>query len=395
MPVNLIEIQNKLADFSTQISTRKQQLTIQAQEIADLMATYADRLEALKDKVNRAADLVPHLRCAFPIDEPLNAAFPAPPLPEKFTVLAADGSQINPSRHTRVEFCVINVGVVKMVRGSGLSPEIFTHSQLLDYDSLFLPRGGMITEGMVALMRDLREREALVDLAGELTLPAISMTDGPLELYREPQESQDFSQTLDRYLSVLSQLQEHGLMTLGYVDKPGSDLIGRLLELAQLSDGELQTYNQRKRQFAGLSDIHLLGKILRNPGDRSAIFGIHSQTANQFKGNLALHFFYLNVGQPGKPHLARVEVPGWIARDKAAVGLLQAVLIEQARVMGTRPYPYILHRAHEEAIVSMQEHERVEDMIVAECQRRGIPIDEKSYKQYHKDLPTSKTRYIR
>ncbi len=395
MPVNLIEIQNKLADFSTQISTRKQQLTIQAQEIADLMATYADRLEALKDKVNRAADLVPHLRCAFPIDEPLNAAFPAPPLPEKFTVLAADGSQINPSRHTRVEFCVINVGVVKMVRGSGLSPEIFTQSQLLDYDSLFLPRGGMITEGMVALMRDLREREALVDLAGELTLPAISMTDGPLELYREPQESQDFSQTLDRYLSVLSQLQEHGLMTLGYVDKPGSDLIGRLLELAQLSDGELQTYNQRKRQFAGLSDIHLLGKILRNPGDRSAIFGIHSQTANQFKGNLALHFFYLNVGQPGKPHLARVEVPGWIARDKAAVGLLQAVLIEQARVMGTRPYPYILHRAHEEAIVSMQEHERVEDMIVAECQRRGIPIDEKSYKQYHKDLPTSKTRYIR
>jgi hypothetical protein len=395
MPVNLIEIQNKLADFSAQISTRKQQLTIQAQEIADLMATYADRLEALKDKVNRAADLVPHLRCAFPIDEPLNAAFPAPPLPEKFTVLAADGSQINPSRHTRVEFCVINVGVVKMVRGSGLSPEIYTQSQLLDYDSLFLPRGGMITEGMVALMRDLREREALVDLAGELTLPAISMTDGPLELYREPQESQDFSQTLDRYLSVLSQLQEHGLMTLGYVDKPGSDLIGRLLELAQLSDGELQTYNQRKRQFAGLSDIHLLGKILRNPGDRSAIFGIHSQTANQFKGDLALHFFYLNVGQPGKPHLARVEVPGWIARDKADLGLLQAVLIEQARVMGTRPYPYILHRAHEEAIVSMQEHERVEDMIVAECQRRGIPIDEKSYKQYHKDLPTSKTRYLR
>jgi len=32
---------------------------------------------------------------------------------------------------------------------------------------------------------------------------------------------------------------------------------------------------------------------------------------------------------------------------------------------------------------------------VAECQRRGIAIDEKSYKQYHKDLPTSKTRYLR
>jgi hypothetical protein len=177
-------------------------------------------------------------------------------LPENFTVLAADGSQINPSRHTRVEFCVINVGLVKMVRGSGLTPEIHTQSQLLDYDALFLPRGGMISEGMVALKRDLREREALVDLAGELTHPAVSMTDGPLELYREPQETRDFSQTLDQYLGVLSRLQERQLMTLGYVDKPGSDLIGRLLELAELSDEELQVYTQRRRRFAGVSDIH-------------------------------------------------------------------------------------------------------------------------------------------
>ena len=395
MPVNLIEIQKKLADFSHQISTRNQQLTIQAGEIAALLAAYANRLDDLKDKFNRAADQLPHLRCAIPVDEPLNTAIPAPSLPEKFTVLAADGSQINPNRHARVAFCVINVGVVKMVRGSGQSPEIYTQSQLLDYDALFLPRGGMISEGMVALKRDLREREALVDLAGELTLPAISMTDGPLELYREPQESRDFSQTLERYLSVLDRLQGLGMMTLGYVDKPGSDLIARLLELANLSDEDLQFYNQGNRQFAGLSDIHLLTQILSHPGDRSAVFGIHSQTATNFRGDLALHFFYLNVGVSGKPHLARVEVPGWIAQDKTALGILQAVLMEQACVMGTRPYPYILHRAHEEAIVTMQEHARVEDMIVAECQRRGIAIDEKSYKQYHKDLPTSKTRYLR
>jgi len=395
MPVNLIEIQKKLAEFSTQISTRNQQLTFQAGEIAALLAAYANRLDDLKDKFNRAADQLPHLRCAIPVDEPLNTAIPAPSLPEKFTVLAADGSQINPNRHARVAFCVINVGVVKMVRGSGQSPEIYTQSQLLDYDALFLPRGGMISEGMVALKRDLREREALVDLAGELTLPAISMTDGPLELYREPQESRDFSQTLERYLSVLDRLQGLGMMTLGYVDKPGSDLIARLLELANLSDEDLQFYNQGNRQFAGLSDIHLLTQILSHPGDRSAVFGIHSQTATNFRGDLALHFFYLNVGVSGKPHLARVEVPGWIAQDKTALGILQAVLMEQACVMGTRPYPYILHRAHEEAIVTMQEHARVEDMIVAECQRRGIAIDEKSYKQYHKDLPTSKTRYLR
>jgi hypothetical protein len=165
-------------------------------------------------------------------------AVPCPALPETFTVLAADGSQINPSRHARVAFCVINVAVVKMVRGSGQAPKIFTHSQLLDFNAVFLPNGGMISEGMVALKRDLREREALLELADDLVYPAVSMTDGPLELYREPQEVSGFNQTLDRYLEVLSALHQRDVMTLGYVDKPGSDLIGRLLELLQLDEDD-------------------------------------------------------------------------------------------------------------------------------------------------------------
>jgi hypothetical protein len=155
----------------------------------------------------------------------------------------------------------------------------------------------------------------------------------------------------------------------------------------------MSSYNQRRRRFAGVSDVHLLSGILQNPGDRSAVFGIHSEIARRFGSDLALHFFYLNVGLPGRPHLARVEIPGWVARDKTLLGTLQGVLVEGAAMMGTRPYPYILHRAHEEAIVSLQESEHVEEMIVTAFNQRGIPIDEKSYKQYHKDLPTQKTRY--
>lgn len=393
MPVNLLDIQKKLNDFSAQARARKEKIASRQQEVENLIEGYADRLDELKARVGKAADIVRHLRCAVPVDEPLDTVIPHPSLPETFTVLAADGSQINPNRHARVAFCVINVGVVKMVRGSGTTPEIFTQSQLLDYDSLFLSGGGLISEGMVALKRDLREREALAELGGELRLPAISMTDGPLELYTEPQETKDFTKTLDRYLEVLADLRDQQLMTLGYVDKPGSDLIGRLLELVQLSDDDLEAYNQRQRRFAGVNDISLMSDLLRHPGDRSAVFTIYSQTALRFRDDLALHFFYLNVGLPGKPHLARVEIPGWIARDREMVGILQAVLMEQASIMGTRPYPYILHRAHEVAVVSMPEHQHVEEMIVAEFDRRGIPIDEQSYKQYHKDLDTTKTRY--
>ena len=393
MPVNLIDIQNKLNDFSAQARARKEAIAVRHQEAANLLTGYANRLDEMKETVTRAIDRMPRLRCALPVDEPLNTAMPCSDLPETFTVLAADGSQINPSRHSRVPFCVINVGVVKIIRGSGLAPEISTHSQLLDYDTVFLPAGGMISEGMVALKRDLREREALLELGGDLVHPSLSMTDGPLELYREPQDAQAFNRTLDRYIEVLSQLRDRGLMTLGYIDKPGSDLLTRLLELTQLREEDWAEFQRGRRRFAGVNDIHLLLPVLKNPGERSAVFAIHSEIAQRFQGDLGLHFFYLNVGQPDRPHLARVEIPGWVAGDQALLATLQAVLVEQAAIMGTRPYPYILHRAHEEAVVSMAESLQVEEMIVAAFDRRGVPVDEQSYKQFHKDLPTRKTRY--
>jgi hypothetical protein len=393
MPVNLLDIQKKLTDFSAQVKARNEKIALRQKEITNLIDSYANRLAELRERVSRAAEVTPRLRCAVPVREPLDTVVPLSPLPDTFTILAADGSQINPNRHARIAFCVINVGVVIMRRGSGEAPKIHTQSQLLDYDSLFLPGGGVISEGMVALMRDLREREALIEFSDGLHQPAISMSDGPLELYREPSESRQFTKTLDEYLTVLKKLQEKQLMTLGYVDKPGSDLIGRLLELVQLTDEDLKAYNQRQRRFEGVNDLNLMRRLLQNPGDRSAIFAIHSPTALRFRQDLALHFFYLNVGQPQDPHIARVEIPRWIADDPQMVNTLQSVLTEQATIMGTRPYPYILHRAHEEAIVTMPEHQHVEEMIVAEFRRRGIPVAEPSNKQQLKNLPTTKKRY--
>jgi hypothetical protein len=392
MPVNLLDIQGKLRDFSAQSKARHDKLSTRQSEAADLLSGYANRLDELKNRVSWAADLNPQLRCAVPTDEALDAVIPAPALPETFTLIAADGSQINPSRHARIAFGVINIGLVRMVRGSGEAPQIQTQSHLLDVDALYTSGGRLISEGAVALKRDLLERQSLVDFSADLVQPAISMTDGPLELYREPQESEGFNKSLDQYIEVLEHLKDQNLMTLGYVDKPGSDLVGRLLELVQLSDADLEAANRRRR-LSGITDSQLFVNLLQNPGDRSAVFSIFSQIGLRFRGDLGLHFFYLNVGLPGKPHLARIEVPAWVAKDKAKLGFVQAALLEQARIMGARPYPYILHRAHEIAIVNMAEHEHVEEMIVAEFERRGIPVDEKSNKQYHKDLPTGKTRY--
>jgi hypothetical protein len=110
---------------------------------------------------------------------------------------------------------------------------------------------------------------------------------------------------------------------------------------------------------------------------------LQSRSASGYTGDLALHFFYLKVGEKA---VARVEIPAWVAGDPLQLDLLQAVLIGQCQLMGSRPYPYLLHRAHEAAVVSMEEKEQVTQMILHELISRGVEIDDISNKQAQKNL---------
>jgi hypothetical protein len=297
------------------------------------------------------------------------------------TVMASDGSQINPTRHTRVPFCVINISYIKMVRGSEQPTLVVTKSNLLGYDEVMLPAGGMLSEARVALMRDLEERKVLVKLAGDLNQPAIAMVDGPLELIREVQAVVDYKKVMTEYKSILQTYYEKKLMLLGYIDKPQSDLIGRMLEVIDQPEGR---ENLKERRFGGLVDRQWMKRLLKNPGDRSAVFMIQSETTQNLERDLAFHFFYLNVGKPEHPHLARVEIPAWVASDLTKVGWLQAVLTDQAHATGARPYPYLLHRAHEEAVIPISEHQRIEDMVVDSMRRMGLGIPDVSNKSFLK-----------
>jgi hypothetical protein len=62
------------------------------------------------------------------------------------------------------------------------------------------------------------------------------------------------------------------------------------------------------------------------------------------------------------------------------------VLVEQCRVMGSKPYPYLLHRAHETAVVKNEEKYQVEQMLQQELRRNNEDVDEGSNKQSAKDL---------
>ena len=241
------------------------------------------------------------------------------------------------------------------------------------------------TDGLVALKRDLAERKKLLTLSKEHALPVLTLTDGPLQLWeaRESDEVLGYEKALTEYLSTLSQLQERGVITAGYVDKPSSNLLIRLLEVAVTPESDFKNLREL-HPLAGVSDLWLFDQLLL-PSERSAIFALQARSKAVYKGSLALHFFYLNVGQPGHPKSVRIEIPAWVSADGSKIDLLHVSLLEQCAIMGARPYPYILHRAHETAVVTFQEKQQIEQMLEIELRKTGGEVGEVSGKQSSKD----------
>jgi hypothetical protein len=162
-----------------------------------------------------------------------------------------------------------------------------------------------------------------------------------------------------------------------------------LLEIALLPHDALSEAGQpSQRTLLGVTDADLFRYFL-GAGERSGIFGIQSRNASKYPDPLKLHFFYLNVGEGtgAKAYPVRVEIPTWVVEDTSMVEDIHAVLVEQCQVLGTRTYPYLLHRSHEVAVVTLDEKKQVERMIALELHRRGLDPGDISHKQAIKDLP--------
>ncbi len=386
MPINYQQALEQIQRMGETALYREQELRKKVELARQLLAEYAGREADLRALIERAANLNPRLRCAMPTAERLDAALAAAAPAQPYALLAADGSQINPDRHSAIEFGAVNVGAVRL--GPDRAPQEWVSSSLKFGDDLYNDHQPL-TELDIAILRDLEERKMLFELAREdyqQGLQVITLTDGPLELFSQEQDSPYFKKQLEQYLHVLRELAGLNTAVAGYVDKPRSDYLTAALELALLDrEGQLSQAG-KLRELWPVRDIDLLGNLLE-PGRRSAVFQLRSAAAQHFSGELALHYFYLNVGRAQHAHLARVEVPRWVAQDPDLLNLLQAALLDQSAQMGPRPFPYLLHRAHEVAVVHPEEKDQLEIMIAAELRRQGVEVGEQSNKQSAKELP--------
>ena len=392
MPVNYLQIRSQIIEMGQGARQREADLIQKRQQALDLLQAYAFHIDVLNQRIQQTLAVNTSLRCALPGEDPLTALFDPPVDAPDHIILAADGSQINPNFHDPVAFGVINVGAFRMSspRLNEVPGEKVDSKLLLGDDD---NESNEMSEEIVALKRDLSERTFLAELSRQESLPVVALTDGPLELFRDPKDRPEFQLLFNEYLHALLKLAEYKTATAGYVDRPRSDLLIRTLELMILPESDLPQAG-KKRLLKPVSDADLFFHVLQ-PGQRTSVFGIQSLSATKFSGDLALHFFYLNVGLPGAPAIARVEIPAWVSDDPILLSLLHACLVNQCRVLGSRPFPYVLHRAHEVAVVHFEEKNEISSMIIHELNQQGQLVAGPSNKQAHKDESAIKKRYKR
>lgn len=117
--------------------------------------------------------------------------------------------------------------------------------------------------------------------------------------------------------------------------------------------------------FRGLTDANLLGPDLHE-GDRSALFRVRSNVHDPYYGEHRMFFFMLDTGA----EIARVEVPEWVASDRARLASVHAALVDQ--VEKGQGYPAVLARADDRAVVSTGDRQTLDLLVRQELARRGV-----------------------
>ena len=389
MPVNYQDLYTRIKAIGAGTQKRKEEKEKAQTQARELFTYFNSKLDELRSKVDSAKAVDANIRCAYPLDEDIASSHPPPDSVPESTLIAADGSQIVPNRHDALQYYVINVGAIAMQVGSGSTPQVFTDTKLYmleEFDDTHF------SDSQVALQRDVAERSKLLEISKNYSGKIIALTEGQLELWGsvDIENARDFEKNLQDYLNALREMEKRQIVTSGYVDKPGANWVIRMLEIAMIPQDELPNL-KRYHPFLGVTDLWLFSRIL-GKHERSAIFKLQAKSAEKYTESISIHFFYINVGDERNPKIARVDVPLWVVDNREALNNLHGALVEQARIMGNEPFPYLLHRAHEIAVVTHKDKEEIDQMLAIEIRNNGGEVGEKSGKQSAKDLPGKSRR---
>jgi hypothetical protein len=342
------------------------------------LKTYADALDDIHKKVKITREQNLHWRGSYPAtDEPLDARHPCPALPSRVNIIANDGSQVPIDRHAATLFYALNIGYVIYPYGTDGPPHVETCPSLHFRDEEILDESGeLIPNAVVNARRTVREMENLADVAtayAQFEPPLVVLSDGPLIWVQPGRTPRERRANLTPYLASLECLKKAQAALGGYVDRPRSNGVLSLLQLATLRPEELTRERLDHNDMIGLTDARLFAHLLR-PAERSALFIRQSpMNALYAERDQEIWHFYLNVSDdPPQPLIVRIEIPRWVGENPPALDLLHAAVCQQCGIVGT--YPYVLARAHELALISSDERRDLETMVAGALRRQGLEV---------------------
>lgn len=357
-----------LADRSTSIAEQTRLASEWLMKLNDLQAIWRQIFIA---RANDAG-----FRGAGPMDEPINAAIPLPEMPKQGTVFAADGSQIYPDPHGPAPYWLTNIGVFVYFHNSDMLPEIIVEPQLyFDEREVRDSDGRLIANAAINARRSVYEMQLLASVvtrkADHVARPLLAIYDGPLLGMPMGKEVQNANMLEADYHEGMDFMLDAGAALCGYVDRPSSRFVVYTIYLMTLDEDDITRTELAHATLEGLYDVDLYKTIL-GPGERSGLMIQQSPLNKDYKDKYGDHqeivFFYLNTANQGQdPYLVRVEIPMWMARDKALVNAAHGLIYAQCQI--TDRYPYALTRADEIAVVHPSEKRALDEMIAIELLR--------------------------
>jgi len=314
------------------------------------------------------------------IDEPPDRVYDLPECPGAYTVVATDGSQIEPSHHEVATAFLLNISSVVLPYGTGERAEL-TSQPILYYRNadLYMDYGGQrvqVTGELLGMQRTIMEFQCLVDKARSVQRqdhPVCGLSDGSLILWQLQGRPADYLEhTLSQFLAAMEAARQARIPLAGYISRPRSrDLINALrvgLCPEAVPNCDRCPYRQQPQlpcaEIEGLSDRRLFDQRLK-PGERSPAFDSESHILDAYDRH-RIQFFYLNVGS----EIVRIEIPKWVAKDKELIDLVHAMAYAQAQKGGG--YPIALAEAHQQAVVRGSEREMFYEMVTTVLVRRGM-----------------------
>ncbi len=385
-----------LTKLAQQMQGISQQLTVEATATRQrldraqlLMAQAHDRQTELVEMQDLWRDRL-SFTAAVPI-EPLNTRIAIKSAPSAHTVIATDGSQIAPSHH-EIAYCyLINVGRIILHYGQSKLPLLDSLPEVFYRpEDLYVSRQwGIRTEEWMGYQRTALEVQMLSELgqalSDEMSVPTISLVDGSLIywfLEQMPIEARD--RILTPILAAWDQLKAIEVPLVGYISASRSGEAMNFLRLQSCAylapDCATHCSNTNDRSpcqvLDPLKDAAIWGMLLQS-GQRSPLWR-SSARIQEFYGDHAIHFCYVNVGS----EIARVEFPAWVAKNEAMLN--SALSLVLAQVQKGYGYPVALAEAHNQAVVRGSDRARFFALLEQQMIKAGLRNVGTSYKEARK-----------